>query len=314
MQSILCKIQLKSLDMKFYNGSIAIITIYRNKSDNTRLEQKRLFVYWMNKMLSQICNYDLIVVEQSKDYQFNIGKLKNIGFDYLNKNKSNKIYTNYIFADIDTIPDSNLIGYFFKQTDSLNTLAKYGTRYESIDNANVNKHVNTHVNKHVKPRPFVGALISCSQNVFKELNGYPNNFYGWEGEDTNLLLRLYGLNKPLYVNSSGKVIDIEELGGFKKDITVKISELNTNSDREKNINWENYKSNGLTNLNYTVLYENKSKYLNSTNYHIIVDLEYESDKKKFPHDYNFTQTFEKKYYKNFINDKLNKIEQIEFEP
>ena len=193
MQNLLNKISLKSLNLLKYNQTIAIITIYRNKPDNTRLQQKRLFLYWMNKILTQICNYDIIVVEQSSSDPFNIGKLKNIGFDYLNK-KTKKKYQNYIFADIDSIPDSDLINYFFKQTNSLNSLAMYGTRYEAIDSKT--------------SRPFVGALISCTKDVFQELNGYPNNFYGWEGEDTNLLLRLYGINKPLYINSIGKIIDI----------------------------------------------------------------------------------------------------------
>lgn len=302
MQYIFKNIELKSLNLKKYNERIAIITIYRNKPDNTRLEQKRLFFYWMNKMLSQICQYDIILVEQSKDYSFNIGKLKNIGYDYITKN-SKHTYLNYIFADIDSIPDSDLINYFFKQTNSLNALAMYGTRYETIDSKS--------------SRPFVGALLSCSKNVFEELNGYPNNFYGWEGEDTNLLLRLYGIKKPLYKNSIGKIIDTEEINGYKKDISVKLSELNNNKEREsnvyeKNINWDNYKSNGLSNLTYKILYENKSNYLDSNNYHIIVDLEYEQDKIKFPNDYEFDKTYDKHYYKNYINEKLYSIKQIEF--
>ena len=71
--------------------------------------QKRYFLCFMNKILRQLCDYDIIVVEQNKNDKFNIGKLKNIGFDYLNK------YDNYIFTDIDTIPDSNLMEYFFNK-------------------------------------------------------------------------------------------------------------------------------------------------------------------------------------------------------
>lgn len=307
MQFILNKITLRTLGLPKYRERIGIVTIYRNKPDNTRLQQKRLFLYWMNKMLSQICEYDIVVVEQSAEYSFNIGKLKNIGYQYL-KSKSKKPHSNYIFADIDSIPDSELVEYFFKQTDSLNSLAMYGTRWESIDTKTL--------------RPFVGALISCTSEVFEELNGYPNNFYGWEGEDTNLLLRLYGINKPLYVNSKGKVIDIEEVGGFKKDIVTKLAELNVGKEREglvyeKNINWENFKSNGLSNLNYKILYESDSVYLASSNFkstHIIVDLELEEAKKKYPQDYVFTQSqvYDKNYYKKFINEKIYSINQIKF--
>jgi hypothetical protein len=233
---------------------------------------------------------------------FNIGKLKNIGFDYLNKHSTKK-YSNYIFSDIDTLPDSNLIEYFFKQTDSINSLAFKGTRYESMD---------------IKiSRPFVGALISCNKEVFIELNGYPNNFYGWQGEDENLLIRLYGINKPIYNASNGKIIDIEEIEGFKKDIPTKIKELSGEREKniwEKNIKWENFKQNGLTNLNYSVLYSNKFKYNDeSNNYHIIVDLEYEQDKKKYPNDYVFDKLqITKDEYKKLMKNTIYKIKQIKF--
>lgn len=304
MQYVLNKISLKTLNLKKIKNikKIAIITIYRNIKDNQRLEQKRLFTYWMNKLLSQICNYDIIIVEQSEKYPFNIGKLKNIGYDYLKKNSSEK-YHNYIFADIDTLPDSKLIDYFFKQTDSLNSLALYGTRYENLDLKS--------------SRPFVGALISSSSEIFEKLNGYPNNFYGWEGEDTNLLLRLSGINKPLYTNLQGRIIDIEETKGHKKNISEKINELNQGKEREnlvyeKNINWENFKSNGLSNLNYKILHETKESYLNSNNYHIIVDLDLENDKIKYPNDYIFDKNYDKNFYKNYINEKIYSIKQIKF--
>ena len=99
-----------------------------------------------------------------------------------------------------------------------------------------------------------------------------------------------------------------------KDIDTKISELNNNLDREshvyeKNINWKNFKSNGLSNLNYKILYENTSKYLNSYNYHIIVDLEYNQDKKRYPNDYEFFQSYNKDYYRKFTNEILLNIKQ-----
>lgn len=300
MQTVFNKISLKSLSLKFYKHKIGIISIFRNNQDNTRLIQKRLFVYWMNKMLSQICNYELIVVEQSKQYAFNIGKLKNIGFDYLNKHSKEPFY-NYIFCDIDSIPDSELVKYYFKQTNSLNSLASEGTRYTQVD----------------KRKPFVGAMISCSEQVFKDLNGYPNNFYGWEGEDTNLLLRLSDLKLPIYINNKGSIIDTEEVGNKQKDLRTKIDELNVNKEREsqvyeKNMEFKNYKENGLTNLNYTVLYDNTFEYKSNNNYHIIVDLELEQDKIRYPHDYEFKNMYDKKTYKEFINPKIYGIKKIEF--
>jgi hypothetical protein len=72
MQCVLNKISLNSLNLFKWKEKIAIITLYRNKPDNTRLYQKRLFVYWMNKLLSSHCNFDIVIVEQSEKYLFNI--------------------------------------------------------------------------------------------------------------------------------------------------------------------------------------------------------------------------------------------------
>ena len=259
----------------------------------------------MNKMLSQICEYDLIVVEQSEKYLFNIGKLKNIGFDYLNKHSKKKYY-NYIFADIDTLPDSDLIQYFFKKTDSINGLATKGTRYESLDND--------------RKKPFCGALVTCTKKIFEDLNGYPNNFYGWQGEDDNLLLRLYAQNKPLYIVTDAKIIDIEEINGVKKKLMTKLDELKNlrnNHAWEQQLLWKNYKENGLSNLSYDILYSSKFEYKGNhnhenTNYHIIVDIEYEKDKEKYPNDYIFKNIDNlKKNYLHLLTSTINNIKQID---
>jgi hypothetical protein len=244
-------------------------------------------------MLYQLCNYNIIIIEQSKDNQFNIGKLKNIGFDYLN-NKIKKRFDNYIFTDIDMIPDSNLIDYFFKISDSLNALAIRGTRYEN--------------KKEILP--FAGGIISCTKSVFEELNGYPNNFYGWQGEDNNLLLRLYDINKPLYYNKFGSVMDIEEIQGSTKSIDIKLKELKGQRESsvwEKNINYKNYKTNGLTNLNYKILDEINYK----NNYHIIVDLLYDESIKKYPQDFIFPKIGEKEDHDR-VKKYIQNIKMIEF--
>lgn len=298
LQYLTHRIAIKSLELPKHKQQIAIITIFRNNEDNSRLKQKRLFLHWINRMLMQICDYDIVVVEQQADDYFNIGKLKNIGFDYLNK-KTKKKYDNYIFCDIDTIPDSTLIEYFFKQTDSINALASKGTRYESLD-AQSNK-------------PFVGALISCTGKVFQQINGYANNFTNWGGEDTNLLLRLHELSLPIYINKHGSIIDLEEKQNVQKDLKSKLDELKSmkkmdNTSYEKNMDYKNYKSNGLSNLNYDVLdeivYEN--------NYHVMVDLKLEEDKKLYPEHYFFKESVSKEEYKQKINKPIFALKKIYF--
>lgn len=295
VQKLLCQIAPNNLNFPKYSSNIAIITIYRNDKENTRLKQKRLFIYWINKMLYNICNYDIIVVEQNEGELFNIGKLKNIGFDYL-INVKNKKYDNIIFSDIDIIPDSDLLEYYFKITDSLNSLSNFGTRYDSN---NVNS-------------KFVGALISTTPAFFNELNGYPNNFFGWGDEDTNILLRLSELSKILYANKKGKIIDLEEINNRHKTVGEKLEELNENKMREvnvyeKNKNYKNFKKNGLSNLNYDILYENEYNVNEYKNYHIIVDIKLQESQKLYPNDYFFNEQINKQEYTKIKYDALNKI-------
>lgn len=300
IQHLLYQITPKTMNFLKYNKKIAMVTIYRNDSKNTRLQQKRLFLYWINKLLNGICNYDIITVEQSSGELFNIGKLKNVGFDYLINKQQNK-YDNIIFTDIDIIPDSELLDYYFKETTSLNSLANFGTRYESRDpNAK-----------------FTGALISATPDFFKEMNGYPNNFWGWGDEDVNILLRLSELSKPLYANKNGRVIDLEEINYKKKTVSEKIDELNTNKLREgsvyeKNANYKNFKDNGLSNLNYDILYKNEYKLNENGVYHIIVDLKYKESQELYPNDYFFKKTIDKNEYKLIKNKATEKVKKVWF--
>lgn len=282
MQKLFTQIPFNNLELKKYDIKIAIILCYRNTKDNSRLLQKNKYLYIMNNILRGLCEYKILVVEQNYVNKFNIGKLKNIGFDYLT-NKLNENFDNFIFSDIDMLPDSNLIDYYFKITDSMNILAWKGTRYNNYDK------------KHNKP--FAGGVVSFTDKAFKKINGYPNNFYGWQGEDDNLLLRLQDLNMKIYKPKTGKVIDIEEDEQYNiKNLSTKMNELKKsdlkdNQAWEKNVFYKNYKENGLNSLYYEILEESKI----DNNYHIVVDPLLDLSIEKNPEFYNFNEVKEKDY-------------------
>ena len=290
---LLWKISPKNLDFKMYDKKIAIIAIYRDKiEEHSRLNQKRLFIYYMNKILKQLCNYTIILVEQSRGDYFNIGKCKNIGFDYINKKDT---FDNYIFCDIDTIPDSDLIKYFFKTTDGINSLSSFGTRYDTL---------NTGV--------FFGACISSNKENFIKANGYANSYIKWGYEDENLIFRCIKSNVNIYKNKSGKIIDLEYVNGLQKSLKVKNEEEKNEREMtsyEKlyyDIYYEKYKNNGLNTLNYKLLYEH---HFDNT-YHIIANMEHDEYVKKHPDYFNFDFTFEKDEFKAFkkqllLNAKIN---------
>ena len=254
---------------------IAIITIYRNDKDDTRRIQKDKFLERI-KFLKKYGNFDVFLIEQSEDgNKFNIGKLKNIGFDIASN--SNKNYDFFIFTDIDVLPDDDLSKYYFNVINGIASLGIRGTRY-STNNC------------------FTGTCIGLNKKSFKKINGYPNNFWGWGGEDHCLHMRC-NINKIKFFSpSKGSVIDIEEkkdgkkLSQEEKNIILKQNKLKEMRKREKIIlDRKIWKNNGLNNLIYSV---KSSKISNSDKYSLFyykVDLQYKTDEKKFRHWYDISK-------------------------
>jgi hypothetical protein len=259
------------LNIKPEKKNISIITCFRDSGDGLREKQRKIFIELMNTLLKPYCNFHIYIVEQSNDNEkFNIGKLKNIGFK-ISCEEDN--YDNFIFSDIDTIPSYDLIPYFLKDLDYPISLAIRGTRYDA--------------NVHNTKKLFLGALIGFSKKIFEKINGYPNNIYGWGGEDDALVNRLIlnNLNK-IYYPKNGNIIDFEEAKNGKiLDTTVKLKGVNKESIRFEKLyeNLSSWNKNGVNSLNYKELERNK---INDNTTQIKVDLLKKDEEKKFPNLYN----------------------------
>ena len=275
-------------------NKIAIIACYRDNDTNTRLKEKNIFLFFMSKMLNNLhIEYKIIVVEQKAGDKFNIGKLKNIGFDYINK-LIKSTFDNYIFSDIDTLPDVNLLPYYTTAVDGVASLAINGSRYSG------------------KPGNFYGACISCTKNTFIKLNGYSNLFTkGWGGEDDNLQVRVLMEKLTNYIPKNGSIIDTEETdNGLQKPLLMKIKEEQKDGNYAMNryellLKYELYKEDGLSNLTYDIEYEQ----INGNIHHIIVDPHHEQHELNFPDHFDvsaFTNQKYKDYQKKFPSS-MNKV-------
>jgi hypothetical protein len=247
--------------------NIAIISCYRDDPLGFRNKQRKFFIKIMSSILEPYCNFHIYIVEQSQDNNlFNIGKLKNIGFEIANKKDQ---YDGYVFSDIDTIPDDELLPYYLETRTPL-CLAARGTRYEK--------------KKENRTKPFTGACILFSKQIFEKINGYPNNFWGWGGEDDDLLSRLIINNKKhVYYPQRGSIIDIEEDENMKtinvKKKVTELIELDKVKYEKLYYNLTHWKENGLSHLDYKVLSNRK---INKNTTQIQVNLLKESDEKKYP--------------------------------
>ena len=277
--------------------NIAIIACFRDLLvGGERERERKIYVQLMNKLLVPYCNFHIYIIEQSDDGQlFNIGKLKNIGFEIAKEKKNNMSFDHYIFTDIDAIPDYDLMKYFLITPSEPIGLAIRGTRYESH-----------RIKERSEGRPekiFLGALVSFSKKNFEDINGYPNNFWGWGGEDDSLIQRIKNAGyKNICYPIKGNIIDIEEDENMKtiNDPEVKIKGEKKDLEKfEKRYNdLTSWKKNGLKSLEYKILGKNR---INRDTTQIRVDLMKNEDMKKhpdwFPKPINNYKTLQRKLAK-----------------
>ena len=115
-------------------------------------------------------HFRIYIIEQSNDgRKFNRGKLLNVGYD-IAKSHNCKIF---IFHDVDLLPSENLIEDYTKEpsVESPVHIARLWPRYTN----NMN---------------YFGGIVSFTRNQFERINGFPNNFWGWGGEDDEMKKRI----------------------------------------------------------------------------------------------------------------------------
>jgi DNA-directed RNA polymerase II subunit RPB2 len=273
-------------------ATIAIITLFRDNDKGARERQRKEFIRRMNRIMAPY-RYHIFIIEQSADGDpFNIGKLKNVGFKIAGEwEKTHDMkFTNFIFSDIDMIPDDELLQYYVKPIKKPLSLAIRGTRYDQRDMES--------------KKIFLGAVLGFNRRDFEEINGYPDNFWGWGGEDDALLYRLVASDVgTVQIPKVGAVIDLED----KKTIAEKLESVVKDNQRWEKlyIDLTHWKKNGLSNLNYKLL-KMTDEAENTTQY--LVDLVKKEDEQKYPELFKTEGLkFDWKKDRRVITDKYDKL-------
>ena len=208
---------------------IAIIIPFRdNTKDKTRMKQLNQLSTYFDSYLKAY-NFEIFVVEQSDDgRKFNRGQLLNIGFEYA------VMYgcTNFIFHDVDLLPSEELKEYY------INTPKKEPVHIAAVwDRYNSN------------PKYF-GGIVAFDKEMFEKINGYPNNFWGWGGEDDALYKRTKKFYNILKVKK-GSIKDLEDLNLQEKLDYLKENDLKFMlKDEALDKHESTWEKNGLNSLNY----------------------------------------------------------------
>jgi hypothetical protein len=165
----------------------------------------------------------LWVVTQTPGKKFNRGMLLNVGF--LQAFKSNPGLTHVILHDVDLIPSDELVGYYDRLPPPGRPL-HLGKRFE----------------RYASNPEYLGGVLSIRTKDFLAINGFPNCFWGWGGEDDEFAVRVRTAGMTPCVPSCGSYRDLERL-----TLKQKVRVLQTTNDRcmIKHELFEDYRSGTL---------------------------------------------------------------------
>ncbi len=214
---------------------IAVIVPFRDlHAAQERKKHLDRFIPEISNFLSKSNKpFRVYIIEQSSDdRKFNRGKLLNIGFKMAKKDGAQI----FIFHDVDLIPSANLLPYYTQIPRNPCHIARVWNRYSGN-------------------KAYFGGVVAFSAKQFETINGFPNNFWGWGGEDDELYLRVKETNMRIDFPREGTYVDMENM-----NLNAKLQFLRTNATlkcmnkqevlAEHKSTW---KTNGLNDLYYSVL-------------------------------------------------------------
>ncbi|XP_063048872.1 beta-1,4-galactosyltransferase 1-like isoform X2 [Engraulis encrasicolus] len=202
---------------------VAIVIPFRHREQHLKF-----WLYYVHPFLQrQQLDYGVYVVNQDGENKFNRAKLMNVGFTEALKEYD---YDCFVFSDVDIIPLDDRNTYrCFKQP----------------------RHLAVSMNKFhfgLPYRTYVGGVLALSKEQYMKINGFPNNYWGWGGEDDDMYkrLRIRGmwLSRPDRVKGRCKMI------GHKRD---KHNESNPKRYYKLRNTRQTIDSDGINSLQYKVV-------------------------------------------------------------
>lgn len=180
--------------------SVAVVIPYRAVEQPWREAQ-------LSRLLERLSSLPVFVVvaEQARDgLKFNRGALLNAGFLRALELGVDSV----IFHDADLIPSDELLPLYTEPV-----------RLRDI------QHLGHAFSRYRDNPKYLGGVVHIHVDDYRVLNGFPNVFWGWGGEDDELSARVQELSSPPYdlrvsQPQTGSYLDLEE-----KTLETKLQEL-----------------------------------------------------------------------------------------
>nr|XP_019968511.1 PREDICTED: beta-1,4-galactosyltransferase 2 isoform X2 [Paralichthys olivaceus] len=143
---------------------VAIIIPFRHRENHLK--------YWLHYLhpilRRQRIDYGIYIINQLGEETFNRAKLLNVGYTEALKDGE---YDCFIFSDVDLIPmdDRNLYHCYDQPRHFAIAMDKFGFRLPYAG--------------------YFGGVSGLSKKQFLKINGFPNEYWGWGGEDDDIYNR-----------------------------------------------------------------------------------------------------------------------------
>ncbi|XP_077428516.1 beta-1,4-galactosyltransferase 1 [Vanacampus margaritifer] len=144
---------------------VAIVIPFRERDQHLKF-----WLFYLHPILQrQQLDYGVYVINQDGEETFNRAKLLNVGYVEAMKDYD---YDCLVFSDVDLIPmdDRNIYKCFSQPRHLSVSMDKFGFR--------------------LPYKQYFGGVSSMMKDQYLSINGFPNDYWGWGGEDDDIYNRL----------------------------------------------------------------------------------------------------------------------------
>ncbi|KAG2470697.1 B4GT3 galactosyltransferase, partial [Polypterus senegalus] len=143
----------------------AIIIPHRNRESHLKY-----LLYYLHPFLQrQQLHYAIYIIHQAGNYTFNRAKLLNVGFKEAMRDDD---WSCLFFHDVDLIPEDDRNLYVCDEHPKHASIAmdKFGYK--------------------LPYKSYFGGVSALTPEQYMKINGFPNNYWGWGGEDDDIAIRV----------------------------------------------------------------------------------------------------------------------------
>lgn len=164
----------------------AVIVPFRDSSTQHRAAHLARFIAEVGPVVAA-AGGEILVLEQSADgRRFNRGRLLNLGVRLAAERGARVV----VLHDVDLLPDASVLELYGRLAPHPIHLAAHWLKYAHLP-------------------LFFGGVTAFAVEQFERLNGYPNDFWGWGGEDEELYHRLVEAGFAVAVPAAGDYRELD---------------------------------------------------------------------------------------------------------